>query len=261
MIRYCTALVGVLLYASISYGQAPQAFNYQSIIRNSSGELVSNQEVGIQISILQGSASGTGVYVETHSPTTNANGLATLNIGEGIVETGVFGDIDWANGPYFVETSTDPDGGTNYSISSVSQLLSVPYAMQSLVADSLNGFDVPSVESKSRIIYGVVEANGTSPNAQGFSVTRLPLGPPGYTGPRYRYKIEFDEPFTEVPQCVVTNIFTEGAEGDNTSVYIGNVFSIVLAESDNDTIIILAYNPGVNPVPSKFSFIAIGQTE
>ncbi len=119
----------MLLCAAPLGAQAPQSFNYQSIIRDGSGELVTDQQVGVQISILQGSALGMAVYEETHSPSTNLNGLATLTIGEGTPVTGIFSDIDWAAGPYFLKTETDPTGETSYSISSISQLLSVPYAL------------------------------------------------------------------------------------------------------------------------------------
>ena len=63
--------------------QAPEKMSYQAVIRNSSGELVTNQSVGMRISILQGSANGTALYVETQTPSTNANGLVTLEIGTG----------------------------------------------------------------------------------------------------------------------------------------------------------------------------------
>jgi hypothetical protein len=137
----------------------------------------------------------------------------------------------------------------------------VPYANYSAVADSINNRFPFILTGKTKVIFGEVNADGTSDNPQGFTVSRLPLNAPGYNGPRYRYQIEFDSPFSERPQCLVTNIFTQGAGGDNSSPYIGNLFNIVETESDNDTLTILVYNPGVNPAPAKFSFIAIGQTE
>ncbi|MCK7526673.1 MAG: hypothetical protein MZV64_58280 [Ignavibacteriales bacterium] len=105
--------------------------SYQAVIRNSNGELVKNNSVGMQISILQGSATGTAVHVETHTATTNVNGLVTLEIGGGAPVTGTFSVIDWSTGIYFIKTETDLTGGTNYSITGTSQMLSVPYAMYS----------------------------------------------------------------------------------------------------------------------------------
>jgi len=119
---------GILMTASM-FAQSPSKMSYQAVIRNSSNTLVSSSVVGMKISILQTSPSGTAVYVETQTPTTNANGLASIEIGGGTVVSGNFSAIDWANGPYFVKTETDPSGGTSYSITGTSQLLSVPYAL------------------------------------------------------------------------------------------------------------------------------------
>jgi hypothetical protein len=111
-----------------SFAQAPQKMSYQAVIRNSANQLVTNKMVGMRISILQGSESGTAVYTETQTPTTNANGLATIEIGTGNTSND-FATIDWAIGPYFIKTESDPSGETNYTIVGESQLLSVPYAL------------------------------------------------------------------------------------------------------------------------------------
>jgi hypothetical protein len=122
------ALFGLLL-SILAIAQTPQGMSYQAVIRDASGILVTNQSIGFKISILQGSDSGTIVYQETHLPTTNTNGLISLVIGNGSVISGVFETIDWANGPYFIKTETDINGGSNYTISGTSQMLSVPYAL------------------------------------------------------------------------------------------------------------------------------------
>ncbi|MEC4004014.1 tail fiber domain-containing protein [Flavobacterium sp. SUN052] len=110
--------------------QAPQKMSYQAVVRNASNILVSNAAIGMRISILQTTATGTVVFSEYHTPTTNANGLATIEIGTGTFLTGNFSSINWANGPYFIKTETDPTApGTNYTISGTSQLASVPYAL------------------------------------------------------------------------------------------------------------------------------------
>ena len=112
-----------------AFAQAPQKMTYQAVIRDASNNLITNTTVGMQISILQGSSSGTAVYVETQAPITNTNGLATLEIGNGIIVSGTFATINWATGVYFIKTETDPTGGTAYTITGTSQLLSVPYAL------------------------------------------------------------------------------------------------------------------------------------
>lgn len=125
IIAICAALV---ITASV-FAQAPDKMSYQAIVRDGSNNLVSFTAVGMQISILQNSASGTAVYVETQTPTSNAQGLVSLEIGAGTAVTGDFTTINWESGPYFIKTETDPSGGTSYSITGTSQLLSVPYAL------------------------------------------------------------------------------------------------------------------------------------
>ena len=110
-----------------SSAQAPLKFSYQAIIRNSYNALVKNKAVGMRISIL-GPANNV-VYQEKQKPTTNINGLISIEVGGGTVLNGSIATIDWAHGPYFIKTETDPAGGTSYCITGTSQLLSVPYAL------------------------------------------------------------------------------------------------------------------------------------
>ena len=129
MKRLFTTLILLVLVCVSAWAQAPQKMGYQAVVRNANNSLVTNQNISARISILQGSATGSAVYVETQTVTTNINGLMTLSIGEGTAVSGTFSGIDWANGPYFLKSEIDPDGGVSYSIESVQQLLSVPYAL------------------------------------------------------------------------------------------------------------------------------------
>jgi hypothetical protein len=136
MKKIYTIIAAVLITAS-TFAQAPEKMSYQAVVRDNSDALVANQVVGMQISILQGSASGTVVYAETQIPTTNINGLVSIEFGSGTVISGMFNTINWSNGPYFIKTETDPTGGTSYTITGTSQLMSVPYALHANTADSL----------------------------------------------------------------------------------------------------------------------------
>lgn len=121
----------------MSWAQSPQKMTYQAIVRDGSDQLVSSSAIGMQVSILQTSPAGIAVYIETHTPSTNVNGLATVEIGGGTVVAGSFAAIDWSNGPYFLKTETDPTGGIVYTISGTSQFLSVPYALYAETAGSV----------------------------------------------------------------------------------------------------------------------------
>ena len=138
MKKLLTYLTAALLTGSV-LAQVPQKMSYQAVIRNSNNALVINTSVGMQISILQGSPSGASVFTERHSPLTNSNGLVSVEIGSGTVISGSFNTINWANGPYFLNTETDPAGGTNFTISGTSQLLSVPYALHAQSAETVTG--------------------------------------------------------------------------------------------------------------------------
>jgi hypothetical protein len=120
------------LFPFSSIAQPPQSLSYQAIIRDAGGNLLKEQSVGVQISLLQGSDTGNAVYRETHQKPTNANGLVSLEIGKGTVVQGTFSEINWASGPYYIKTETDPLGGSNYTIAGVSPLQSVPYALYAL---------------------------------------------------------------------------------------------------------------------------------
>jgi hypothetical protein len=120
----CFLLIGLCLLA-----QTPQAFKYQAVARNSTGSLIQNQGVAFRISILQGGPSGTLLYQESHAPTTNAFGLANLEIGKGTVLSGTFSTIDWSAGQVFMKVELDPSGGTTYQDMGTAELLSVPYSL------------------------------------------------------------------------------------------------------------------------------------
>jgi uncharacterized protein (TIGR02145 family) len=128
-----TLLLAVILTAGL-WAQAPQKLNYQAIIRNTENNLIVNQAIGMRISILHGSEDGNAVYTQVLNPTTNANGLVTIEIG-GENELGA---IDWPDGPYFLKTETDPEGNANYTITGTSQILTVPYALHAISAETLS---------------------------------------------------------------------------------------------------------------------------
>ena len=116
------------------YGQKPESFYYQALIRNGTGELVVSKPLSFRISILAGSASGVGVYIETQKATTNKDGLITLTIGNGSDKTGNLNTIDWNTDKYFLKIETDPTGGTAYTEMSTVQLLNIPYESQKKTA-------------------------------------------------------------------------------------------------------------------------------
>ena len=140
---YLFAMLCVSLSIFAYTPPAPEKMSYQAVIRNSSNALVANHLVGMRISILQFTSTGTAVYVETQTPTTNVNGLVTIQIGSGTPTLGVFSNIEWSVGPYFIKTETDPAGGTAYTITATSELISVPYALMAKNAKNATNLTLP----------------------------------------------------------------------------------------------------------------------
>jgi uncharacterized protein (TIGR02145 family) len=168
-----------LMFITISFGilaQVPERMSHQIVIRNAGGAVVKNQVVGMQISILQGSASGTPIYVETYTPTTNANGLVSLEIGGGTIVTGTFAGIDWSSGVYFIKTETDPNGGTSYSITGTSQLLSVPYALYSNPFVYVSDVGDTMYLGKNKIIVPGISAANKLKDIEGNSYNTVKIG-------------------------------------------------------------------------------------
>lgn len=112
----------LILACFILRAQTPNSFKYQALARTATGEIMASEAVEFTITILENSITGTPVYSETHSVTTNQFGLVSFNIGEGTNPTSTFAEIDWSNGTYFVEIKL------NGNLIGTSQLLSVPFA-------------------------------------------------------------------------------------------------------------------------------------
>jgi hypothetical protein len=111
------------------FAQVPQLFNYQGIARDAGGNVLPNRVIGVELSVLDGGPAGTVVYQEASTDTTNAFGLFTMQVGGGVVVSGTFSGINWATGNKYLQTAIDLTGGTNYTLSGTTQLLSVPYAL------------------------------------------------------------------------------------------------------------------------------------
>lgn len=140
MKKIAVLFVSIWLMTMAVIAQTPQAFKYQAVARNSTGNLIQNQLVAFRISILQGSPSGTLLYQERHTTNTNNYGLANLDIGNGTVLSGIFSSINWSLGQMYIKVELDPLGGTVYQNMGTTQLLSVPFALHS---NSSTGLTLP----------------------------------------------------------------------------------------------------------------------
>ena len=181
-----TLFVAIFLMAVATlFAQAPEKFTYQAVVRNATNQLVINANVGVRVSVLQGTATGNPVYVETHTVATNDNGLLTLQVGDGNVAQGSIATADWGNGPYFLKTEIDPNGGSNYTITSVQQMLSVPYALYAKEAGNVPSFAVTPTDTG--YVLTLTPADGTPQTfilRNGVDGAQGPQGATGDTGPQ-----------------------------------------------------------------------------
>ena len=161
-----TVTLSVMLFA-----QAPQSFSYQTVIRDASWQVLSNQNISLEISIIEDVANGTAIYTESHSATTNELGLVNLSIGDGGVMSGSWSNIDWGNHTYFIEVAVDVTGGVNYIVMGTTQLRSVPYALYA----ETSGSSTPGPQ-------GVQGIQGL-PGDTGAVGPQGPIGLTGATGP------------------------------------------------------------------------------
>ena len=100
----------MVFFPIFAIAQAPQKINFQSILRNSSGEVIGNRSVSLKITILSGTINGSSVYSETHAKTTDASGLMSLQIGNGTLISGIFANIDWGGASHFIKLEADFSG-------------------------------------------------------------------------------------------------------------------------------------------------------
>ena len=139
MKRQLLILFGLII-STLVLAQVPQGISHQAVMRDAENNLLVESPIGLRVSILQGAHDGDAVYVETHHLMTNQNGLISYIIGDGDAVQGVFQEIDWAEGPYWLETKADPTGGENYSITGSTKFFSVPYSMYAEIAGHAETF-------------------------------------------------------------------------------------------------------------------------
>ena len=142
--------------------QVPQGLNYQAVARTANGMIIPTQNIGVRFSILDGSVTGTTLYSETHTVTTNSYGLFTLAIGKGTPVTATFASINWASGTdKFLKVEIAPGGSSNYQLQGTTQLLSVPYALYSEKTRLLAGNNTINITNGNTITGNYQAANNT----------------------------------------------------------------------------------------------------
>ena len=215
-------LVMFLICSYVAFAQTPEKMSYQAIVRDANNTLLEDKLVGIQVSILQNSETGSEVYIETHSVVTNMNGLVALEIGTGVTSYD-FSSIDWSNGPYFVKVETDPNGADNYSISGVSQLMSVPFALYAKASG--NGITTSQADA----IVGNTAKTGITADQAGAIATNT-----AKTG------ITSDQ-----ADAIVTNTAKTGITSDQADAIVANTTKTGITTDQSDAIVTNTAKTGI----------------
>ena len=122
-------LILAMFLSLAAFTQAPDAINYQMVVRDLDGEILADTELSIKFTILQATLDGEVVYREIHDVLSNQLGMVNLAIGQGVPESGEFSEIRWAENTFYLEVMVDFEGGGNYQFYGSQQLLAVPYAL------------------------------------------------------------------------------------------------------------------------------------
>ena len=132
------AAIGALLIGmSVSvFAQVPSKMNYQAVVRDSEGNLVTEKPIGVRVAIIN--SQRTEVFAETQVVETNVNGLLTIEIGEGDHLAGSLDDISWASDSYSIVIGVDITGGVSYDIESVQSFMTVPYAFCAQTVETID---------------------------------------------------------------------------------------------------------------------------
>ena len=154
------ALILVTILSSFQLdAQPPQGFNYQATVRNNTGELLVNQNANFQFTIVQGSPTGTSLYVETHTAQSDDLGQVVLRIGQGSSVSGGLSQIDWSLGSYYL--AIELDTGSGYVSMGTTQFLSVPYA---LYADTAGNVEALQTQIDELVLLTDADNDGFSEN-------------------------------------------------------------------------------------------------
>lgn len=178
---YLLAILLLALKISV-FAQSPEAIQYQAVMRDATGQILSNANVNVQFTVLQGSSTGTVVYQEFHKTPTNSYGLLDIRIGEGTVDSGSFINIDWAAGPYFLKVAVDPIGGNNYIDMGTTQLVSVPYALYAETAGTAADVDDADADPTNEIQTLLVNNDTLFISGGGYVLIPTSTGAQGPTG-------------------------------------------------------------------------------
>jgi hypothetical protein len=251
LLQLCVAL----LFVSAASAQAPGIFNYQAVARNSVGNALASKNIGVKITVHDGSATGPTVYSETRVLTTNAFGLFNVQIGSPGASNvnGTVAGVNWATGTKFLQVEMDQNGGSSFVDMGTTQLASVPFALNAAGAPPIgpaggdlvgstypNPIIAPLVVTTGKIANAAVttakiaDLNVTTPKLADGAVTTIKIADGAVTD----QKITFPLVKTQADAGALIDMTNSGAgsgvSGTNTGTGFGGLFQVNNAASTAD---------------------------
>lgn len=129
----------LLIFLALTYyvrSQTPDLIGYQGVARDGSGVPLVNRNISIRFELRQLSPSGTTVFSEQHTASTNNLGLFSLQIGKN--NPTALAQVNWNSGPYFLAVAVDTAGGSSFVEVGVQELVSVPFAHHAREAEKVS---------------------------------------------------------------------------------------------------------------------------
>jgi len=198
-----------LFISFVSFSQFDKTFSYHAIVRNESGILLQNQNVGIKVSILESTENGPIIYSELNTVLTDDKGFLNFKVGAGSNTTGSLDNIDWSSNSYYIKLEYDLTGGNNYSLTHTTQIQSVPFALYALNSEEAGVGPVGPV--------GPAGPQGEQ-GIEGEQGVEGPIGVSGVIGPQGEQGIQG-------PQGIIGEIGPQGLQGvGGFEHYIGEYF-------------------------------------
>ncbi len=218
----------LIISSTVIRAQTPQGFSYQAVVRNAQGNIVQNQNVSFKFSIIENSATGNIVYIETQQATTNNLGLVVLSIGNGTALQGIFSDIQWGNAAHFLKVELDIAGGSIFVDMGTTQLLSVPYAMHAQTAENAQVYNAGSGLTLSNNTFSHDNHSGDISGSTTLTVTGIQGAPISSTPPVSNQVLQFDGSNWSPVQP--SNLINAG----NGLNYSGNTLNTLWSQTGND---------------------------
>ena len=214
-------LLLIFVLKILAFAQAPQGIPYQAAAKSSTGATLANTTISVRFTIHDSTAAGATLYQETFSPTTNIQGVFSVNVGMGTPITGTFAGINWGTNAKFMQVELDPAGGSSYVDIGTTQMMSVPYSLYS-------GNGMPAGTNTGDMLYW-----------NGSNWVKLPLGSEGQTLQVKNGNITWSSNITLLSTLSITSI------NPNSAISGGNVIN----DGSNSIVLVgVCWSPNPNPI-------------